>query len=284
MFETRNPYGLAQQAIALTEQEIFNEVMGVDDELMNDDDFGEASQIDGWDGQAVSDAEGLATASGDGDGLEDELGNAYLGDRPLQFMAEKELRRELAQVRALNAKQSQDIGQWIMEPQQQAEREQRKQQFEDQYGVVVVDDDAWNRLDADLHGIGSQMQQQTEARLNASFQAAHGHFGDDFAEQYEALTAMDPNSAAARGLVNDISNAADPGQALMEIPVEYLRGLGTGRRGQIIPSLNSATPGSGYRSGRGRARGGGWGDSDGADGGWGNPGVEQSVFDSAWLE
>jgi hypothetical protein len=118
-----------QDAIRYTEAEILADAFGVDPE--EDPAFQNmppSDGIDAWiegseglDGEPLSDAEQFATNNGD-------VPEGYLGDRPLQFMAEQELRRELEWHRAQRGDQDQ-LNQEIMAESNKITAEQERDQI-----------------------------------------------------------------------------------------------------------------------------------------------------------
>jgi hypothetical protein len=120
--------GIYADAVRNTEAEILADAFGVDpqeDPAFLNMPEGEGAddwleQTEGFDGEPVSDLEQLATANGD-------VPEGYLGDRPLQYMHEQELMRELAWRRAGRDDNNQVSKELMALDQSQLEEQQRTQ-------------------------------------------------------------------------------------------------------------------------------------------------------------
>jgi hypothetical protein len=56
-----------------------------------------------------------------------------------------------------------------------------------------------------------------QARREASFEAAHARYGDDFLEVANDMARLDHNNPMARQIVQSIYNSPDPGEALFQM-------------------------------------------------------------------
>jgi hypothetical protein len=280
-------YDPVTEMVAGTEQEIFDfatinnlydlDTDDDDGDETEDDDF---EQMEGWDGP-ISDAEGFETTrSGHSD---------TNFDRPLQLAEEQGLEDAIAQrdeaIQAL-VQQNAELQQRADPGRQQREAQQREELM---VNIVSNPEGAANFMQAQK-GLWDAM---SASRVNASMQASHRDHGRHFEQAYEALTSLDPANPQARSLVQSIYNHQDPGQALLDWHATTggrapLFMGGSARRG-LMPSLNSQTPGSGYRSSRSQtarssSRSSGWPVGENAgdwDGGGFDRDVEGDIFRAA---
>jgi hypothetical protein len=172
----------------------------------------ELEQVEGWDGQPLSNLEGMAAAA-----MPDE--NNY--DRPLERDEMAALRREKEAMREERDQWKQVYDEWLAQPQREEQQKQTREkvnQFLLERGVVTVDDNAHDALVGELVG-GTNRIQQLEAQLmNNSFLAAKEKYGEDeFHQAYDALLALDMRNPAAQGIRAQIMGDADPGERLMEM-------------------------------------------------------------------
>ena len=232
-----------RSAIADTEREIFNEVMGQDEEdhpnYQNPEPDRELEQLEGWDGTPLSEAEiAASTISGT-----DE-------DRPLQHAEERGYEEQLEEARQAIAVRDA----WLAEIAQRADpglQQRIAQQKEDAVVSMIADPDRALAL------IGNQQQQMQAlvlSRADKSMEHAHHIHGRRFEEAYSQLRALDPRNPQHCALVQSIvAHPVDPGEALMgwhgslsretkaalasspkygQAPPQFSRGRG-------LPSLNS---------------------------------------------
>jgi hypothetical protein len=231
--------------------------------------------IEGWDGEALSDAEQFETAI---NGFPD--GNF---DRPLQLAESERYESELEAMR----QQNEAMQQQLAELQQRADpgRQQRQaQQREELIYQMIADPE---RAVQHMAGLHAQNEAMVASRVNASLGAAHRDHGRDFEAAYQNLTSLDPNNQAARNLVQSIYSSDDPGKTLMEwhemtggqAPP---RAVGGGHSRGIMPSLNSGTPAS-YRGERSASRGRSDGWPVGNDeSGYADDTTERDIMESAF--
>jgi hypothetical protein len=216
-------------AVRLTEAEIMAEATGDYDETEGNPAYLNMPEGDGpdewlegtegFDGEPLGDEEQFATASGD-------VPDGYLGDRPLQFMREQELMRELEWRRQHhddNDKLGQDLIAIDERQRADAERMQIAQHFIDRGMAAGHAEEAaqqvWG-LEQQRRDAVAQVASVGTNRLEASFRAAERDYGGDFIERAHWLN--DLTNLANRGdqvaaaTVRAIINQPDPGHALME--------------------------------------------------------------------
>jgi hypothetical protein len=273
-------YNSTTELVANTEREILASAFDlepedlpghIDDEADND-----LEQLEGWDGEPLSDEEGFESAVN---------GHTESGiDRPLALSEGERYESELEAMRQQNAAMQQQLA----ELQQRADpgRQQREAQAREEllYGVVADPE----RVVQHMAGLHAQNEAMVASRVNASLGAAHRDHGREFEAAYQNLTSLDPNNQAARNLVQSIYSSDDPGQTLMEwhemtggqAPP---RAVGGGARRGIMPSLNSGTPASsrGERSSASRGRSDGWPVGE-DDGGYADEFSERDIMQSAF--
>ena len=211
----------------------------------DDGNYDHLDQVEGWDGEPLSDAEQWEAA------INGPLDSGF--DRPLQLAEDMELAdaldardAEIASLRQINAELAHRADPMARQRAQQAREEAL-------YDIIANPEQAANAI----VGLQERNNEMAASRVNASMHAAHARYGHEFARAYQNLTGTNPNHPAARALVQSIYNAQDPGQALMEwhqstggrpIPVAVGGGARTGRR--LPPSLSSGERSSAYRGRR----------------------------------
>jgi hypothetical protein len=250
-----------------TEREIFEDATGGTGWNLGNEELDELSQTDAWDGGTLSDAEQFERA------INGDLPSGF--DRPIELAEERSAKTEVEELRAQLAAQQQQFVELLgSNPEVQARLQQQQVQRREALWDVVVDD---AKIDQHLAYI-DQLQQQNQThqmnRINASMASAHREHGVDFENAYRAVTAMDQKSAIARGIVNDIINAPDPGEAMMALAgSDVVQSLGRGR-GVNPPFMpQNSTP-------RGRAPMS-YRDIESTDSGYGNEAVEDAIFKAA---
>jgi len=230
------------EMVRLTEDEIFSEAVNSDSFDQREagrDIVEDNSQIEGWDGGFVDDSELLREATGDLPvgyaGIAPTLGEEALAAENLQ------LREQLAALEIRNS---------ALEPQPQ-----RPDMFADpsgweanilaqhngaglpiDYGTPLAskpdmfgDPEGYERWLLAEMDRRSGVAEHTEARVNASTQAAHQIHGDAFETAYRDITSLDTRDPRAREAVRSIMNAPDPSNALMAVH-SMLRGANEGVR------------------------------------------------------
>jgi hypothetical protein len=258
-------------AVRETEQEVFDDALG----LAPDDNAGpgEEEWTEGWDGEPLSDEELLHQAT---DGF-DENGN----DRPLEMRREQELERDNEQLRQEREELAQRIDTLENGEERQAARaSQLRDEFFNRYGFLPTDDSRADRFFNDLASQQQQVASVHQDRINRSFEDVREEHGADFDTAFRSMTSMDPNNPTARALIQDVVNAPNPGERLMQL---HHNGVHGGL------SRNGMNPALGLAGARVRPSGGGGGrrmpsssDLADADGGFGHSAIEQSIADSVW--
>jgi hypothetical protein len=258
-----------RQMVADTEKEVFWEGIGEQEPTDHENQLvDELSQPEGWDGDDLG-IEEIAARTMDGD-------NPQNFDRPVQMDNEITLSNKLAA-----AEQQRDAALHLYdehvaaptrELQRTAHREQVRQNLENQYGMFGFDDAKLDQFIADHSASVQHAQALQSARIEASMAAAHQKYGDDFLDAYNDLTAMKPDSALARDIVQTMVSTSDPGEALMQLHGNSLvRALGPSRSPPFMP--RSWGPPHASRPTRSSAA---------MDAGWGDQQTEQDVFNSAF--
>jgi hypothetical protein len=217
-----------QDAIRYTDAEILAEAMGDSDydegnpAYLNMPDSGGADDdlenTQGLDGEFLSDQEQFATNNGD-------VPEGYLGDRPLQFMHEQELMRELEWRRAGTSDNDQ-LNQEILAESNKITAEQRDQIANHfmgngmNYDAAYQTADIMQGMDRQRQAAVAQVQVRDTNRLKASFEKAEQDYGDDFRERAKWLNGLtyraNGGDQVSRAIVTDLVNRHDPGAALME--------------------------------------------------------------------
>jgi hypothetical protein len=171
----------------------------------------EASQIDGWDGLPVSDAEGLARA------MQGDEVDGYIGDRPLQHQHELEvdqqnqhLRQQVEAERA--ARQATEAK---YSPQIQAQQQEALDAFSDQNGFVITDMDRARPFLQRVVTTEQSVNALVTANGEESMQRARHEYDRDFDDTYLSLQQMDQRQPRAREIMQQIKGSRDPGLALM---------------------------------------------------------------------
>jgi hypothetical protein len=259
-----------QGAIDGTEKEIFNEATGADEP----DDNGDRSweQSEGIDGEPLSDQEQLVRAI-----QGDEAIDGYIGDRPLEHMDSQELRAELERKNALLARQSQDIANNLQRPQQEAQLAAAR----DQLNLLSFDPDQANAHLANYisPAAGAQIRQLQEKQMNDSFDHGYAHYGQQFADVYQAFTSQDPTSPSAQRAWNYVLTAPtrgeDQAEALMKWADSpgYDHTIGSRQPPPFMARTRRASPN--------RNREPSFEDMAEANGGFGHAQTEEDIFSDA---
>ena len=272
--------GRAQDAIGDTESEIFwdsfPDSRDAPHAYVNNSDgdeiIAEMSQMEGIDGEPLSDAEGLARAMQGDDAVD-----GYIGDRPLEHERQLTVDNENAVLReqlALSERARQEtINRY--DPQRQDEHELNRAQFLDQHGLFAMDNQKADALFAQVTALQQNNQQLQNQRGNESLNEAHAKYGHDFEAAYTSLQQADPRSPLTQALYDHVRNASDPGEAIMQLHGnDLVASLGTGRYVEP-PFARTRIPRGPVRVDR-VAR-----DEDDFDSGYGHQQVEEDVFNSA---
>jgi hypothetical protein len=259
-----------RNAVHDTENEIMNSATGSEeysDRLPED-----LWDVEGLDGEALPLTE-VAHSNLFG---RDDTGN----DRPIQAKAEEELRADNIRLATSLKEHHEYIEQHIHAPQREAQlqqvREAARKKMEE-YGLYDLEgNDA--KTDLLLQNViihDQQVANLQAARINESMERARRQYGRDFDDTYADITSMNVNSPLAKEIVRSITEAADPGDAIMQWHGSHIvQGLGPSRQPPFMPHFNSPTPPRIQRESRARP---------GADmGGWGDREIESDVMNSVW--
>jgi hypothetical protein len=213
------------EAIAGTEQEIFDEALGDP----KDDDDGDTSleEMDDVPGETEAgdepeeepDGEGQdegeekgedepddpdATSEADGEEPEPEQETRGQGPRDRirrEIDRRREIEQELATLRAQNAALQVHL-----------QTQQRPQQQQEQPAAP----DIWSDPEAWAANQRAQIEREFTARhVNASLTDAREEHGEEFDAAYKALTSMNPGDPIARATVQRIYDSPNPGRSLM---------------------------------------------------------------------
>ena len=214
-----NPF---QSALRDSEREIFNfgthvktdaeEFDAIADAELNDQIIEENSQIEGLDGEHVSDQEGLARAI-----QGDDATPGYIGDRPLQYQHElavdaenQRLRQELDAARNQTGQLRQQY-----DPQFRAQQELSRAQFLDQHGLVAVDENRANAFLQQQAGLEQQNMRQHQSRINDSEARAIEEYGQRAYD--EAISAFRDieHTPVAQNIKQLVWNSPHPAKTLM---------------------------------------------------------------------
>jgi hypothetical protein len=258
--------------VANTEREVFHEGAFPENEGPYEGtvDMDGLSQMEGWDGLPLSDAEGLARA------IQGDEVDGYIGDRPLQHQHELSVDQENALLRQQlqNEKRARQETINRLDPYAQEQRKAAQEQFYEQNGMFAYEQDKANAL------FGRVEQRATELnnnRINESLTRAHQEYGDEFTKTFDQLRTLNPQDPLARQIAQSILGSDDPGTALMEYHGSPL--LSRGR--------TSSPPFAPGRGGVARSRPArqaqGWPDDgdQNHNSGYGNESVEDAIFSSA---
>ena len=195
------------EAIRSTEAEIFAD--GVGKEPFDPGGDTSLEQLDGWDGQPLSDDEQVARL---------ERGDDLTTDRPLA-LKEETAAYEAAVARAAELEQENKLLREKYDPAMrtaaEVERDARRQKILD---MAIEDPDGL------LNEIGTMQQERVTLdmnRVDASLRAAHEKYGPSFEAVFNSL---DPKQnpavlkdPVARALVQRVWADKDPGEALMDL-------------------------------------------------------------------
>jgi hypothetical protein len=233
------------------------------------------SQVESWDGEPLSDHEGLVRAM-----QGDEAVDGYIGDRPLLHQYELDVDRENQQLReqlaaAERARQETDNR---YNPDRQLERDVARHEFMEKNGLFAVDPEKADALFANVTALQQGYNGLVNQRGNDSMERARQQYGRDFETAYTSLQQMDPSAPLTQAIHAHIRNSPDPGEAVMQLHGnDLVASLGTGRyveppfarsrevgRGPVRVNRVSRDEDSPFNSG--------YGDGD----------VEQAVFDSVF--
>jgi hypothetical protein len=253
-----------------TEREIFAEAMGIeesdipgapgDDYEIDGDDL---EAVSGWDGQALSNDE-IAYRNIYGD---QDDGPLAMTDRPLALMEERHAEEREAYINELE----QRIFELDEQPRQREAYEQHRQVEHDR--MLFQPDEVMSEMDQ----MRQELQTHRQGNLARHFDEAHQAYGAEF-EQAAAMV----NDLANRAHAGD-QHAAEQVRSIVNSPNP---GYATMQYGHMMKSLSSMRPPP-FAGGRGPissrralpAR-----DLADQDGGWGDAGIEDHIFNSAFDE
>jgi hypothetical protein len=260
--------GRIRDAYEDTEREIFGYGSGSEADISHDmrDIVEHFSQVESWDGEPLSDQEGLARAI-----QGDEAIDGYVGDRPLLHQYELDVDRQNQELRAQLEQAQRVINQ--NDPQRQAEREAVRNKFMDDYGLY--DPEKADQLLGGLNALQQSHNALVNKHGNESMERAHQQYGRDFEVAFTSLQQMDPNAPLTQAIHNHIRQSADPGAAVMALHGnDLVASLGTGR--YVEPPFARREIGRGPVRVDRVARD----DDSPFNSGYGNADVEEAIFDS----
>jgi hypothetical protein len=271
--------GRIRDAYADTEREIFGYGSGSEADIDHSmrDVVETHSQIEGWDGDYVSDEEQMAALTGVGTDPD------YIGDRPLQHAYELEVdaeNRALKEQLAASERARQAIEDRY-NPDRLAERDAAQSAFYEQHGLMALEPEKAAALFGQYNQIEQRAAQLNRDRVNDSMARAHERYGRDFETTYQSLQQMDQNNPLAREIVGHVVNSPDPGQSLMELHQnDLVASLGTARYTSPPPFARTREAQRGPVRVDRTAR-----DEDSPfNSGYGDETVEQNVFDSVFAK
>ena len=269
--------GRIRDAYEDTEREIFGYGSGSEADINHDmrDIVEHFSQVESWDGQPLSDQEGLARAM-----QGDEAIDNYVGDRPLLHQYELDVDRQNQELRA-QLGQAQREKQAVInqyDPERQLQRDYARDEFMEKNGLLAVDPAKADQLFAGYTALQQGYNAAVSKNGNESMERAHQTYGRDFETAYTSVQQMDPDAPLTQAIHNHIRNSPDPGEAVMQLHGnDLVASLGTGRYVEP-PFARSREVGRGPVRVDRVAR-----DEDSPfNSGYGDASVEEAVFDSVF--
>jgi hypothetical protein len=212
-------------AIEDTESEVFyaafDQKPPSDQKEENDAFIEQQSRMEGWNGEAVPDEEGLAEAVGMGD-------PGDLVGQPLQLAHEREMAGRDRQWQQAVQQRDQTIQalQQKYDPDIQAQRFEQRNNFADSQGHLIIDD---AKYDQHMNNQAQLLAERNQAMLalgDVKMQRAHEKYGEPFADAYNALLRNRDHPASHR-IIREIDYAVqtggDPSDVIMH-HAEALRG------------------------------------------------------------
>jgi hypothetical protein len=260
-----------------TEREIFGYGSGSEADINHDmrDIVEHFSQMEGWDGDPLSDQEGLARAM-----QGDEAVNNYIGDRPLLHAHELEVEQQNQELRTQLERVQQEKQEVLnrYDPALQYERDVARDRFLEANGLLAADPDKGDALFNGVTALQNGYNAAVNKNGNDSMARAHQQYGRDFETAYTSLMQMDPSSPLTQAIHAHVRNSADPGRTVLELHGnDLVASLGTGRYVDA-PFARSREVGRGPVRVDRVAR-----DEDSPfSSGYGNPDVEEAIFDSVF--
>jgi hypothetical protein len=269
--------GRVRDMVEDTEREIFGYGSNSEADINHDmrDIVEHFSQVESWDGEPLSDQEGLVRAM-----QGDEAVDGYIGDRPLLHQYELDVDRENQQLREqlASSERARQQTETRYNPERQVERDAQRDEFLEANGLFSVDPAKADALFANVTALQNGYNGLVSQRGNDSMNRAHQTYGRDFETAYTSLQQMDPNAPLTQAIHNHIRTSADPGAAVTQLHgSDIVASLGTGRyveppfarwrevgRGPVRVDRISRDEDSPFSSG------------------YGNPDVEEAIFDSAF--
>ncbi len=209
----------AQVLIGETENEIFRDALDKDhpDDVMGDELIYDQSRVEDWHGHVDEDELWQTTRFGH---MQDGF------SRPLAHREEMEAAAQNEQLRQQLAERDQQILELLDQTGPvKAAREQAQQQRREALLEAAVDPARADQVLGALEGQQAQIHSQNMDRANAALEAAHARYGRDFERVYQAAAAMDRRNPLSNQLLYSILNAADPGEALMQLHGNPLLGM-----------------------------------------------------------
>lgn len=263
-----NERALIRDAIAETEQEIVDDAL----DLAPDDDDGDMSleEVEGWDGENLSDFEVAHTALS---GFNEE--SNY--DRQVALAADRELLGEVQRLRQERDAARADYDREFNAPERVAAMQaQIREGLYQRYGVLGTDDARTNQLISEIAAQQAHVSALNEHRISRSMSEAESAYGDDFREAFAAAQrAAATGSPDARAVINGILNQPDPGLALMRAHYGNFDTMGR--------TSDAFTDRYGYMGARAApSRSRGRDISDDVAGSFGNEAIEREIADSVW--
>jgi hypothetical protein len=269
--------GRIRDAYEDTEKEVFGYGSNSEADINHDmrDIVEHFSQVESWDGEPLSDQEGLARAM-----QGDEAVDGYIGDRPLLHQYELDVDRENQQLREqlAAAERARQQTENRYNPDLQLERDVARHEFMEKNGLFAVEPEKADALFANVTALQQGYNGLVNQRGNESMERAHQHYGRDFESAYTSVQQMNPNAPLTRAIHDHIRNSPDPGEAVMQLHGnDLVASLGTGRYVEP-PFARSREVGRGPVRVDRVAR-----DEDSPfNSGYGDASVEEAVFDSVF--
>lgn len=251
-----------REAIRQTDQEIFDEALGINEDENNGDHDLELTE--GWDGGELPDEElWERTLNGDEP-------SGY--DRPLEMRREQELESENQTLRQQVAEREARLDEIENGPERHAARQEHfRNALFNSYGILTSDDAGAERLYNTLAAQHASTEALQAERVNGSLAAARERYGADFDQAFRSMTSMDPNNPTARSLVQHVLSSRDPGEAVLQLHNNGMAGLS--RLGLAGARTFPTGGGRGGRGGRSHAD---------ADDFMDRADVEREIADSVW--
>lgn len=220
------------EAIRATEDEIFNYGADHTPEELSPPYERELEQVDGWNGEPLSEAEQWATTMNPN--FQSHV------DRPIALAQETaELERGSERERQLELENK--MLREKFDPDIQAQNLARRAEQEAALVTEAIENPG--RLLDNIAATYSSRTALDAGRVESSLQAAAAKYGPEFEVAYKTIVSQPQNDPLARAVVQRVWNSPDPGETLMAVASGSLTGRGeSGNPPPFMPGAPRAAP------------------------------------------